>query len=311
MDPQKRTAGRADGVRLRVTPSRAAGRDRLYVTLPDGAVVAWYDRAGNSVSLVSDRRRDAVLQALAPYLAGEVSIGPPPVPTAADLARLALHPDDDLAPNRPGEALHTDSDAGQAAAPARDGTESPTEVDRIRSVPTVRATGGGPIRSWRLHGGPRRAELAAQEQVGGALDLLTDAGWRILHSVPLPGADRVDHLAVGPGGVLAVHTVRARRAHVRIDDPHVRTGRGRPDPLLRLTRRRATRAALALTAPVRPVLAVVGAARLDVVRMAPFDVRIMRDCELPALARLGGVLKPADIEALYALARDRRTWLRV
>ncbi|WP_267244868.1 nuclease-related domain-containing protein [Streptomyces sp. PR69] len=311
MDPLKRTTGRPGGGRLRVTPSGAGGLDRLYVTLPDGDVVAWYDRAGNRVSLVSDRRRDAVLQALAPYLAGEVSIGPPPVPTAADLARLALHPDDDLAPNRPGEALYPDSDAGHAGAAAVDGTESPTEVDRIRSVMTVRMTGGHPIRSWRSRRDPRRGELAAQEQVGGALDRLTDAGWRILHSVPLPGADRVDHLAVGPGGVLAVHTVRARRARVRVDDPYVRTARGRPDPLLRLTRRRATRAANALTTPVRPVLAVVGAARLDVVRLAPSDVRIMRDCELPGLARMGGVLKPADVEAVYAVARDRRTWLRV
>ncbi|HET6360335.1 MAG TPA: NERD domain-containing protein, partial [Streptomyces sp.] len=80
-------------------------------------------------------------------------------------------------------------------------------------------------------------------------------------------------------------------------------------PLLRLTRRRAERATLALAAAVRPVLAVVGAARLDVLPVPP-DIRIIRDDEVPALARLGGVLKPADIEALYATARDRRTWLR-
>ncbi|WP_328668282.1 NERD domain-containing protein [Streptomyces sp. NBC_00322] len=265
--------------RLRVTPARRQGRDRLYVSLPDGRNVAWYDRDSGRVSLVSERHRADVLAALAPYLTGDVSIGPPPVPTSADLARLSLHPDDDLAPNRPGEGLLVELDSPPAGA------------------------------ARRFRQDPRRVQLAAQQLLGEALDRLEGAGWRILHSVPLPGADRIDHLAVGPGGLLAVHTLAARRLKVRIADPMVRAGRGGPAPLLRLTRRRAERATLALAAAVRPVLAVVGAARLDVLPVPP-DIRIIRDDEVPALARLGGVLKPADIEALYATARDRRTWLR-
>ncbi|MEU1026809.1 NERD domain-containing protein, partial [Streptomyces sp. NPDC005904] len=38
---------------------------------------------------------------------------------------------------------------------------------------------------------------------------------------------------------------------------------------------------------------------------------VLGEADLPALARPGGVLKPADAESLHALARDRRTWLRV
>lgn len=266
--------------RLRVTPARRQGRDRLYVSLPDGRNVAWYDRDSGRVSLVSERHRADVLAALAPYLTGDVSIGPPPVPTSADLARLSLHPDDDLAPNRPGEGLLVELDSPPAGA------------------------------ARRFRQDPRRVQLAAQQLLGEALDRLEGAGWRILHSVPLPGADRIDHLAVGPGGLLAVHTLAARRLR-RCGSPTRWCG---PDaagrlPLLRLTRRRAERATLALAAAVRPVLAVVGAARLDVLPVPP-DIRIIRDDEVPALARLGGVLKPADIEALYATARDRRTWLR-
>ncbi|WP_327326078.1 NERD domain-containing protein [Streptomyces sp. NBC_01210] len=263
---------------LRVTPARRQGRDRLYVSLPNGRSIAWYDRDTGRVSLVSDRHRADVLAALAPYLTDDVTVGPPPVPTSADLARLSLHPDDDLAPNRPGEALHA-------------------ELDRLPA-------------GHRFRQDPRRAELAAQQLLGGEFDRLEGAGWRILHSVPLPGTEHIDHLVIGPAGVLAVHTLQARRLRVRIADPMVRVGRGEPVPQLRLARRRAERAALALTAAVRPVLAVVGAARLDVVP-APPDVRILRDDEVPALTRLGGVLKPADIEALYATARDRRSWLRV
>ncbi|MCX4819371.1 NERD domain-containing protein [Streptomyces sp. NBC_01142] len=263
---------------LRVTPARGQGRDRLYVSLPVGRHVAWYDRDSGRVSLVHDRYRADVLAVLGPYLTGEVTVGPPAVPTSADLVRLSLHPDDDLAPNRPGEALHA-------------------ELDHVRASPRL------------LRQDPRRAELAAQQLLGDALDRLEGAGWRILHAVPLPGADLIDHLAIGPGGVLAVHTLQARRMRVRVADPVVRVGRGRPEPQLRLTRRRAERATLALATAVRPVLAVVAPARLDVVP-APPDVRILRDDEVAALAGLGGVLKPADIDALYATARDRRTWLR-
>ncbi|UYQ64375.1 nuclease-related domain-containing protein [Streptomyces peucetius] len=262
--------------RLRVTPVRVRGGDRLCVSLPDGRDVAWCDRDTGRVALFSAAHRDAVLQALAPFTAGELTVGPPPVPTRDELARLALPPDDDLAPNRPGEALCTDLERRPPAA-------------------------------LRLRRDPRRADLAAQQRLGDALDGLEPAGWRVLHAVPLPGADHIDHLAFGPGGVLALHAFAADRTRVRVGDRLVQGGRGTAVDLT-LTRRRADRAAHVLAVVVRPVLVVVGAARLDAAS-APGDIQVLRDDEVPALARLGGVLKPADIESLYAAARDRRTWL--
>ncbi|MFD7233105.1 nuclease-related domain-containing protein [Streptomyces sp. NPDC059881] len=258
---------------LRVTPVRTYGRSRLYVSLPGGRCVAWYDRDANRVSLALAELREEALAALAPYLTGEVSVGPPPVPTADDLARLSLHPDEDLAPNRPGEALHLALD-----------------------------------RSGRRRD-PRRAELAAHELLGGELERLEDAGWRVLHAVPLPGDARIDHLLVGPAGVLALRTLAARGRRVRITGESAAAGRDRPVPELRLARRGAERASFALATAVRPVLAVVGAARL-VAEPAPPDVRVLAEGDVAGLARLGGVLKPSDIESLYGRARNRRTWLR-
>lgn len=278
--------------RLRVTPARGQGRDRLYVSLRDGTTVAWYDQDTGRVSVLSGAGRDEVLSALAPYLTGEVTVGPPRVPTPADLDRLSLHPDDDLAPNRPGEALHAELDALRAAD----------------SAPSSASPGSLLWRRWRQD--PRQAELLAQENIGDRLDRLEGAGWRVLHSIPLPGAARIDHLAIGPAGVLAVRTLPARKRRVGVADPQVRVGRAAPAPHLRWARRAAERASRALAADVRPVLAVVEPARLDALPMPP-DVRILRDTEIPALASLGGVLKPADIESLYATARDRHSWLRV
>ncbi|MGW2720997.1 nuclease-related domain-containing protein [Streptomyces sp. NPDC001492] len=264
---------------LRVVPSWRHGQERLYVCLTDGRNVAWYDREAARVNLLSEDEREGVLQALGPFLTGPVTVGPPPVPTPAELARLSLHPDDDLAPNRPGEALLV-------------------ALDREPGPP------------HRLRPDPRRRALAAEQSVGEALDRLDGAGWHALHSVPLPGGDRIHHLAIGPGGLFAVHTVYARKQKVTVADPMVTLGRREPHPLLRRVRADADRASYALTAEVHPVLALVEPA--DVTVPAPLrEVRVLKDTDIEGLARLGGVLKPADVEALHAMARDRGTWTRV
>ncbi|MCX4669929.1 NERD domain-containing protein [Streptomyces sp. NBC_01381] len=264
---------------LRVIPAWRHGQERLYVCLADGANVAWYDRESARVNLLSEDRRDDVLHVLAPFLTGGYSVGPPPVPTPSELARLALHPDDDLAPNRPGEALLIALD--RDPAPAR-----------------------------RLRADPRRRALAAEQAVGEVLDGLEAAGWHTLHSVPLPGGARIHHLVIGPGGLFGIRTLAARKQRVRIADPMVAVGRSEPQPLLRELRADADRASFALTAEIRPVLALSGAADLAMAE-PPRGVRIVRDEEISSLAGTGGVLKPADVAALHAMARDRHTWLRL
>ena len=264
---------------LRVIPTWRHGQERLYVCLPDGGNVAWYDREAARVNLLSDDCEDEVLEALGPFLTGPVTVGPPPVPTPAELARLSLHPDDDLAPNRPGEAL--------LVALERD-----------------------PGPAHRLRADPRRRALAAEQSAGAALDRLDGAGWHTLHSVPLSGGDRVHHLVIGPGGLFALHVLPARRQRVHITDPLVALGRREPLPLLRRVRADADRASYALTAEVHPVLVLVDPANVTVTA-PPRSVRVLTDAELPGLARLGGMLKPADVEALHAMARDRATWARV
>ncbi|CAL9438364.1 nuclease-related domain-containing protein [Streptomyces sp. enrichment culture] len=263
---------------LRVIPTWRHGRERLYVCLPDGRNIAWYDREAARVNLLGADYEEDVLEALGPFVTGPVSVGPPPVPTPAELVRLCLHPDDDLAPNRPGEALLI-------------------ALDRDP----------GPARRFRPD--PRRRALTAERTVGEALDRMDGAGWHVLHSVPLPGGDRIHHLLIGPGGLYAVHALYAHKQRVTVVGPGVALGRHEPQPLLRRVRADADRASHVLTAEVRPVLVLVGASQVSV--SAPTrGVRVLTDAEVAGLAGLGGVLKPADAEALYALARDRNTWTR-
>ncbi|OSC48336.1 hypothetical protein B5181_41700, partial [Streptomyces sp. 4F] len=46
---------------LRVVPTWRHGQERLYVCLPDGGNVAWYDRETARVNLLRDDREGEVL----------------------------------------------------------------------------------------------------------------------------------------------------------------------------------------------------------------------------------------------------------
>ncbi|MEU9143255.1 nuclease-related domain-containing protein [Streptomyces sp. NPDC048349] len=261
---------------LRVMPGGRAARGRLYVHRPDGHAVAWYDRQANRISVLEDAHREAVIEVLRPYLRGTVAIGPPPVPTAADLRGLALPPDADLAPNRPGETLLGELEHGPAGTRAR----------------------------HRL-----RQDLLAQQRMGDALDALGADGWRILHCVPLPGLGGIDHLLIGPPGVFCVRTVPGRRQRAVAGDLLLTVGRSQPRPDPRWIRRAAARATRALATQATAALAVVDASRVEV---APTlrDVRVLQPPTATAeLASSPTALKPPDIEALFTLARDTRTWL--
>jgi hypothetical protein len=270
--------GEAGGLRmrggLRVVPAGRTGPGTLHVSGPDGRARAWYDRGSGHISLLSAADEEAVVSALRPFLSGSWTIGPPPVPGRAELRRLALHPDDDLAPNRPGERLLGELEHGGA------GTRS-----RLRS----------------------RAALLARQRFGTELDTLEGAGWRVLHDVPLPAAAAIDHLLIGPGGLYAVHTAAGRRQRASVGDLLLKVGRAEPVPAVRWCRRAADLATHALGFPVTPALAVVDAARLTV---APTlrDVHVLREGATAHLSTLAGILKPTDTDSLHTTARDRRTW---
>jgi hypothetical protein len=208
---------------------------------------------------------------------------------------LWLHPDDDLAPNRPGETLH-----GQVAALSAGGTRRLFDRLLLRDASDQAL----------------RARLTGEQFAGARLDRLMGVGWRVLHSVPLPGAADISHLAIGPAGVLSFRTVFHRKARLRVGVDTVRVaraGRRLAEPYVRTCRRDGTRAAHALSrgcgfpVEVRPVLVCVAAARVEVTD-ALRDVEVLTEPELPTLAERGGVLKPDVIETVYGVARDRRTW---
>ncbi|WP_443316477.1 nuclease-related domain-containing protein [Streptomyces sp. 8N616] len=264
------------------------------MNLASGESVAWVDRKTGRISVLVEQYRDAALDALAPYLSNARPALDGSLASAATPQTPVISPQHDLALNRPGESLRP-----------RVAQLSPGWFERLASRLLRRKTEAD---SWR-------AGLVGERIVGAELERLTSGGWRVLHSIPLPRDVDIDHLLIGPGGVFTINTKRHRKKRIWVGDDSATVNRGTPQPYVRKSRHEAERAARVLkrgcgfAIQVHPVLVFVAAAKVDVVRSL-HDVRVVpREREVAALGALGGVLSPAQIEAVYAVARDRRNWL--
>ncbi|WP_053160925.1 nuclease-related domain-containing protein [Streptomyces caatingaensis] len=210
-----------------------------------------------------------------------------------DPDRLFLHPDDDLAPNRPGEALRAALDASRTGR---------------WSLLLARLLGRRPVEdAWR------RA-LSAEQLVGAELEGLTPGGWEVLHSVVLPGDAVVPHLLIGPGGVFCVQVEPVRRAGTVVaDDAFVRVpGERHPRPAVRRARQSAARCASALTRGCGfgvGVAGVVVLAGASAVVAEAGDVEVLTERQVGGLGALGGVLRPERVDRVHTVARNRRVWL--
>lgn len=213
---------------------------------------------------------------------------------AFDPERLFLPPDDDLAPNRPGETLRARLDTSRTGRAA---------------LVLARCLGRRPVEdAWR------RA-LAAEQTVGAELEALTAGGWEVVHSIVLPGDSVIPHLLIGPGGVFGIAVKDAHKARIRVGETVVHISRDRhPRPYVREIRHDAARASLVLSrgcgyaVQVRPVLVFVGAESLEVSPTLE-DVRVLKETETTTLGRTGGVLHPRRADRIHTVARNRRVWL--
>ncbi|MGW7364789.1 nuclease-related domain-containing protein [Streptomyces sp. NPDC054841] len=275
---------------LRVTSWKRFGHDRLYANLPDGTAVAWLDRRTGEVTIVDPKYRQAALDALAPYGVAPVP-AEPVLPSPPSLPTLT--PEHDLASNRPGAALRELLDKSG---------HGPLErvLDWLLRRPS----------EWK----PWRTGLAGEKRVGSELNRLSRQGWRVLHSIPLPRDVDIDHLLIGPGGVFTINTKHHPDKAVWVGDDMVRVNHGKPQPHALKSRAEARRVQRVLeahcdfTVPVESVLVFVGVTSLDVVA-TQLEVRVYRERQVAALGPLAGVLDAPQVERLYSVARDRRSWL--
>ncbi|WP_411144937.1 nuclease-related domain-containing protein [Streptomyces sp. x-80] len=203
------------------------------------------------------------------------------------------NPDGDLAANRPGDAVR------------RKLIElEPSAVKRLLSR-WSKADSTRELRSWRQG-------LVGERHTARRLRSL-GRGWYTLHAVQYPSGTDVDHLVIGPPGVFTVNSKHHKGKKVWYGDRAITVngGKTRHIPASLSEARKASAAltrACGFTVKARPVLAVVGAAKLEVRQAAP-PVLVLAADDLPSrLSGMSPVLAPDEVERIYAVARIGRTW---
>jgi hypothetical protein len=314
---------------LQVAPWTRYGHDRLYVNLPDGRSAAWFDRRTGQLSLLLDVDEQAVRAALAPHLAAPASsAGRQPRQPAGARPAGAEAAEAGRSDGAAADAVRVQPDAVQAEA-NRAGVDGYTD-DLAANPPGAaihaklaelkpgfwRSLADRLLRRDRPETEGWRKGLAGEQMVAAELEPLTDGGWRVLHSIPLPRGVDIDHLLVGPGGVFTVNAKYHRGSRIWVGDEAVTIG-GRPYPYTRKSRAEARRASAALSracgfsVAVAGVLAFVEADTLTVVPTLKDVYATHHNLLGDVFAGASGVWQPEHIETIYTSARDRRTWLDV
>ncbi|MGW3399639.1 nuclease-related domain-containing protein [Streptomyces hydrogenans] len=157
--------------------------------------------------------------------------------------------------------------------------------------------------------------LKGEKKVGRELARLSRSGWYALHGIQKGNGGDIDHVLIGPGGVFTINTKTHRGAAVWVGDTMVKVNGGPPRPYAAASRteadfvRRSLQRYCDFDVPVEPMLVFVGVESLH--QSNPQSpVRVCREREIAALGPLTGRLTAARVEAVYAVARHRRVWLR-
>ncbi|MFF3749518.1 nuclease-related domain-containing protein [Streptomyces sp. NPDC002018] len=198
---------------------------------------------------------------------------------------------DDLALNRPGDAVRR-------------------KLVELQPNPFKRAFGrrraSSELSSWA-------SGLIGERVTGRRVNRLRRRGWYVLHAVQWPSGSDIDHLVIGPPGVFTINSKRHKGKSVWYGDNAITVNRT-PTPHIAISQSEARRVARLLSrhcgfaVPVRPVIAVVHAAAIKVKNAAP-PVLVVPAKEVDrALMGLSPTLGSAQVEAVYAIARNARNW---
>jgi len=198
---------------------------------------------------------------------------------------------DDLALNRPGDAVRRKIVELQ-----------PNRLKRLLG----RWMRGSEIHSW-ANG------LVGERVTGRRLNRLRGRGWYILHAVQWDSGSDIDHLVIGPAGIFTVNSKRHKGKTVWYGDTAITVNRA-PTRHIVISQHEAHRVAQVLSrhsgfnVPVRPVIAVVDAAKLTVKNAAPPVLVLAADQVDRALSGLSPTLSKEQVARIYAIARSPQTW---
>jgi Domain of unknown function (DUF5710)/Nuclease-related domain len=334
---------------LRAVTSMSEAAARAHV---QAAQQVWIERSSRvwelDLSMLVDAgvelRRPATATDRAAAVDGELSrVGLPEPRTSTEARRAdpapARRPDPIAGPPReqagprPSPAP-TPSDVGRALATA-DWHGGPDDL--ARNAPGIGVTheaarrrqteGEGADRSWRVgaDGEATVAEVLAVLTTPSRLDRLRRRApaWHVLHAVPIgTGRGDVDHVLIGPPGVVTINTKHHRAGRLALAGEEL-TVNGRKTDYVPKARREAERAGallcdgliaagrddLAGRLQVHSMIVVVGG-RVLIESWAPGVTVVMTRQLVHALTSMPPTLDHAQAEAVYSVARFRPMWKR-
>jgi len=293
---------------LAVRRWRKFGFDRLYVETSSGEDVGWLDVVSGHRQMRLAEYAEEFDQAVRDFLAAKSRAAQPTarLPTqragAAGQTGPRAHGSDeakwdDLAANVAGATLR--------AKAADFATRMSTAADSQswHSLATEQ-------RDWTMG-------AQGEEYVGTRLPELGPHGWRWIHSIPLGtrGAD-IDHLLVGPGGVIALNTKNLVEKIIRIYQYKIYID-GASSNYLIAARKDAKKAAEILSQAcgfeiqVMPALVFLTGPTLPTITTLddPGDLLVMNYVDLtPKIAGLPVELPVGRRDAIFAHARRSTTW---
>jgi Nuclease-related domain len=323
------------------------GHQRGYATAADGTKLGWVDLKTGAVTLEDGADAVAVTAALeawgatqaqTPAQAGaEVRVAleqvSPALVVAEPLAIVA--PTTPQVPQQasvPAEVVAPVNDAPAALAPTQEPTwrdlaaHRPGQLVREQAAAEWAASKDRSkflaygARVFNVHTDERAWRVGAdgEEAVGARLEKLRGKGWYLLHSVPVGKNDSdIDHVAIGPGGVFTLNTKNHPGGKIWVAKYQMRVN-GQVVPYLRNANHEATRASKLLTkaagfeVSVRSCVVVLTGTIIPEVniKQMPDDVMVLDRMDVPRwFNKRPAVLKPEQVEAIYAVARRSDTWV--
>lgn len=287
-----------------MTRWRRYGRDRLYVSSPDGQRLGWHDLLLDADHVEAPEYLPAVRSAVLRWRDAH------PCATADEHASSPARttPSTTDSRNRSGDRAPWVDLAGRAA-----GQMALEQADAIRAAAPRRGFWARlfgpppPDRNWRV--GARGEQLVAQQL---AKLMAKDPRWRCLHAVPVgtEGSD-IDHVVIGPAGVFTLNAKHHPNGRIWVS-PRTFMVNGTRVPYLRNAHHEAERASRLLSAaagfPVDVQGVVVVIAASLTVKDQPADVIVVGRRQLRRWLRsLDTQLTPEVSAAVYDVARRSTT----
>jgi hypothetical protein len=288
---------------ITITEWKRYGDHRGYAEDAAGTKLGFVDLTTGNVILEDGTPAEPVTSQLLDWAATRSATpGQASGPQVASPTPLPIEPEwHDLAANRPGQLT-------------RDKAQAAWEIEK--DISKVGAYAG---KAFRVHT-PERAHrkgAEGEERVGPILDSLAKHGWRTLHSIPTGKHGDIDHLSIGPGGVVLFNTKYNHGAKFSSNASGVYVNGARTDyvPQIKDQARRAFEALKRAGAPapfVTPWIVLVNGSVLQPeaeLGPSPKGVSITTNWNLKInLRRMEKVLSQDQVDAIYDIARRSTTW---